>query len=171
MGRIVRRSERAKTTDFSRVGWAFLPDSGGDVQECPYTRAQNRSVFARFRVFAPSSFRDYPIMLLACPLSRLFSSLQFVDRPAKRQQPAEQSGKLVQGDHVRSVAGRGLGLGMGFKEQSVGADCHRGAGQRLDHRAVAARGGPQAARFLDAVGGVENDRRAERLHLPDCACR
>ena len=54
--------------------------------------------------------------------------------------------------------GDAIGLGMRFEEQAVGADGHRRAGQRLDHRAIAAGRRPQAARLLHAMGGVEDHR-------------
>ncbi len=49
---------------------------------------------------------------------------------------------------------------------------HRGPGQRLDHRPVAAGRAAQAARLLHAVRGVEDHRHAEGLHLRESpACR
>ena len=56
---------------------------------------------------------------------------------------------------------------MRFAKQAVDADGHRRAGQRLDHCPVAARGAAKAARFLNAMCRVENNRYAERLHLRD----
>ena len=83
------------------------------------------------------------------------------------KQPLEQGGELVQRDHVGPVAGGGVGIGMGLEEQAVDAQGHGGPGQRLDHGPIAAGGGPQAARLLDAVRGVEDHRHAEGLHLRD----
>ena len=100
-----------------------------------------------------------------------FAVLQFsvnsFHRAADCQQASEQAGELVQRDHVGAVAGGGVGIGMRLEEQAVDAQGGGGPGQRLDHRPVAAGGRAQAARLLDAVGGVEDHRRAEGLHLGD----
>ena len=56
---------------------------------------------------------------------------------------------------------------MGLEEQPVGADGHRRAGQRLDHRAVAAGRCAETARFLYAMRGVKDHGDAQGLHLWD----
>ena len=63
--------------------------------------------------------------------------------------------------------GEASGCGMGLEEQAIDAQGHGGPGQGLDHGPIAAGGGPQSARLLHAVGGVEDHRHAQGLHLRD----
>ena len=53
---------------------------------------------------------------------------------------------------------------MRFEKQAVDADGRGRPGQRFDHCPVAAGGVAQSARFLHAVGGVEDDGGAQGLH-------
>src|SRR5690606_26634370 len=76
----------------------------------------------------------------------------------------EDSGKLVQRNHIRAVARGAIGVGVGFKEESVNSHRHGGSGQRFDHFPAATRCRAEAARFLDTMGGIENNRGSQLTH-------
>src|SRR5688500_12997892 len=72
--------------------------------------------------------------------------------------------ELGQRQHVRSVARRVVGIGMGFEEEPVRAGRNGGARERGDVLAGSAAGASVShAGTLDAVRAVEDDRRAARL--------
>src|SRR5262245_24393098 len=98
-------------------------------------------------------------------MSSVVESMQLLHGFAEFANALKQSAKLVQWNHIRSVARRAVGVGVRFEEKSVNADRSGRAGQRLDHRAVAARGAAQPAGLLDAVRGIENDGHAEGAHF------
>ncbi len=84
---------------------------------------------------------------------------------ANAQEPDEKRFELVEGNHIGAIAGRFVGIGMCFKEEAIDANGGGGAGQRFDHGAISTCRATQAAGFLHAVRGVEDDRHAERLHF------
>src|SRR5262249_14458172 len=88
-----------------------------------------------------------------------------VSQIANLDQATQQRSKITEGNHIRSIARRTVGIGVRFAKQSINAERHRSSGKRFDHRAVAARRTAEAAWFLYAVCSVENDGHAKRLHL------
>ena len=81
------------------------------------------------------------------------------------QDAFQDAGKIIQPQHVGAVAGGVVRIGMGLEKQAVDADGDGGAGQRLDHGAVAAGSAAEAAGLLHAMGGVENHRHTQLAHL------
>ena len=74
-----------------------------------------------------------------------FISCNLLHGTSNVQQTPHDRGELIEGNHVRPVARRAVGIGMRLEEQAVGAHGHGRAGQRFDHRPIAAGGRAQAA--------------------------
>ena len=72
--------------------------------------------------------------------------------------------KIVERDHVGAVAGGLLGRRMRFEEEAVDANGDRRSRQWSDHGSIAAGRVSEAARFLDAVSCIEDDRCTQGAH-------
>jgi hypothetical protein len=73
--------------------------------------------------------------------------------------------ELIKWQHVRPVTGRRVWLWVRFKKESIHADRDSRSSQRFNHLSIAARRSPECTRFLNTVGRIEYDRRAQRSQL------
>ena len=88
------------------------------------------------------------------------SNRMLLAQPVEGDQHVQQRRQLGERHHVRAVARRPVGIGMGLDEHRGDADRHGGARQHRHELALAAAGAAQAARLLHRMGGVEHDRPA-----------
>lgn len=80
------------------------------------------------------------------------------------EEQARQGGEVFDAKHVGAVAERFFGVGMDFEEDAVDAGGDGGAGERCDELTFAAGLCSKAARRLDGMRGVKDDRVAEQAH-------
>jgi hypothetical protein len=81
--------------------------------------------------------------------------------------------KFGEWNHVWPVAGTLIGIGMGFKENTVYPDRCGCPGQRFDHGSIATGRSPQTSGLLNRMGCIENNwdlegsHQGERGHVVD----